>query len=113
MALLALSTTACRATQASAPASQPSTSASSSADERDLRSTPYVTVTDERLQHPDADGNLYVTTGNNDAAIRRIPNAGGEAEALANGQRPAAVVVDDVYAYWTDPPRGEIRRVPR
>ena len=60
-----------------------------------------------------AAGNLYVTTGNNDAAIRRIPNAGGEAEALANGQRPTAVVVDESFAYWTDPPRGEIRRVPR
>ena len=60
-----------------------------------------------------AAGNLYVTTGNNDAAIRRIPNAGGEAEALANGQRPTAVVVDESFAYWTDPPRGEIRRVAR
>jgi hypothetical protein len=60
-----------------------------------------------------AGDNLYITTNNDDAAIRRISHAGGAAAALASGQRPASVVVDEQYAYWTDPPRGEIVRVPR
>lgn len=60
-----------------------------------------------------ADDGLYVTTGNLDAAIRHVPFTGGSADAIAIGQRPAAVVVDESFVYWTDPPSGEVRRVAR
>jgi hypothetical protein len=60
-----------------------------------------------------ADDGLYVTTGNLDAAIRRVPTTGGSAEALAVGERPTALVVDESFVYWTDPPSGEVRRVAR
>lgn len=60
-----------------------------------------------------ADGSLYVTTGNADASIRRVPHTGGSATALASGRRPADVAVDEDFVYWTDPPLGEIRRVAR
>lgn len=60
-----------------------------------------------------ADGHLYVTTGNSDASIRRVPHAGGSATSLASGRRPADVAVDEDYVYWTDPPLGEIRRIAR
>ena len=52
--LLALTAMACGAIQASAPQSKPSTSVSPN--RSDLPSAPYATVTDERLQHPEAGG---------------------------------------------------------
>lgn len=57
--------------------------------------------------------NLYVTTGNHDSAIRRVPQVGGAAELLATSRHPADVAVDADFVYWSDPELGEIRRVPR
>src|SRR4029077_7284630 len=52
--LLALNAMACGAIQASAPASKPSTSVSANRTDLPSAAAPYATVTDERLQHPEA-----------------------------------------------------------
>lgn len=59
------------------------------------------------------DDALYVTTGNLDAAVRRIPLAGGGSEAIAKGNRPSSLAVDGSHVYWTDPYPGEVRRTAR
>jgi hypothetical protein len=58
-------------------------------------------------------GELYFVTGNSDAAVRAVAYDGGGAEPLAIGHGPASVVVDESFAYWSDPYPGEIRRSPR
>jgi hypothetical protein len=46
-------------------------------------------------------GMLYIATGNEDSAIRSLPEGGGESTVLAANQQPMAVVVDADYVYWT------------
>ena len=52
--LWALNAMACSAIQASAPASKPSSASSTDLPPAAAALTPYATVTDERLQHPEA-----------------------------------------------------------
>lgn len=56
---------------------------------------------------------VYITTGNLDASVRRIPLGGGGSEAIAAGNRPSSIAIDETYLYWTDPYPGEVHRLAR
>ena len=57
-------------------------------------------------------GYLYMTTGNLDSAIRRVPYSGGGSQALATGRWPSGIAIDDDYVYWSDWQNDRIRRLP-
>ncbi len=57
-------------------------------------------------------GYVYLTTGNLDSAIRRVPYSGGGSQALAQGRWPSGLDVDDTYVYFGDWQNDRIRRVP-
>lgn len=56
-------------------------------------------------------GYLYMTTGNLDSAIRRVPVSGGGSQALATGRWPSGIAIDDDYVYWSDWQNDRIRRL--
>jgi hypothetical protein len=57
------------------------------------------------------DGYLYLTTGNEDSAVRRVPFTGGGSQALAQGRWPSGISVDEEYVYWSDWQNDRVRRV--
>src|SRR5712671_7864195 len=86
--LWALNAMACSAIQASAPASKPSSASSTDLPPAAAALTPYATVTDERLQHPEAgDWLMYRRTydGSGFSPLSQI-NAKNSSQSLSGSQ---------------------------